>query len=88
MVEENEEGIYIAHLCVKPKFWKQRILTYLITKVLPKNVKKYTLLVRVLNTGAIKAYEKLGFIKKEGDTLAQKYGYSSEHYLEMHKNLT
>lgn len=55
--------------------------------VLPKNVERYTLLVRVLNVGAIKAYEKLGFIKDTGDSLAKKYGYPSEHYLGMHKIL-
>lgn len=85
--EDNKKSIYIAQFCVKPKFWRQYILREITNNVLPKNVERYTLLVRVLNVGAIKAYEKLGFIKDTGDSLAKKYGYPSEHYLGMHKIL-
>jgi GNAT superfamily N-acetyltransferase len=85
--QDKEEIIYLTQLFVLPAFQKKGVSAYLITEMLPKlhpNFKRYEVLTRHQNDGAMLLYNKLGF--NIGDRLlVEKYGYNPLYYVGFYK---
>jgi ribosomal protein S18 acetylase RimI-like enzyme len=85
--KDKEQTIYLAQLFISPAYQKQGIATYIIDKVLPRlhpSTKRYEVLARHQNDGALLLYDKLNF--NIGDRgLVEKYGYNPLCYIGFYK---
>ncbi len=88
VLEDDGNTVYLTQGCLAPDLWGKGAVSYVINTIIPTyalKAKRYNLLTRVLNTRAIKAYEKIGFQKDLSGELVKKHHYSVDHFIGMTK---